>query len=252
MLCECIVLAQVYNMTNQYIGYNYQLRVILIGDSTVGKTSLLHEFKQDSTGGLDYSLTLGVDYYAKVLNVGQQIIKLQVWDTAGQERFRSIVRSYFRNAVGGLLIFDTTSRSSFESLDGWLQEASVSDPSHELVFILVGNKCDLKESRQVSKAEGMSYAKQHHMAYIETSAKTGLNVTEAFDSLVRTIMTLIDSSKIQMNRVSWDGVKEGEVIPTSILTSYSESVVCEVNSSDVTTHNTDESAKDAPLKKCHC
>lgn len=241
-------------MSNQYIGYNYQLRVILIGDSTVGKTSLLHEFKQDSTGDLDYSLTLGVDYYAKVLNMEQRIIKLQVWDTAGQERFRSIVRSYFRNAVGGLLVFDISSRSSFESLDGWLQEASLSDPSHELVFILVGNKCDLKESRQVSKEEAMSYAKQHGMNYIETSAKTGLNVKEAFDMLVQIIMTLIDSSKIQLNRVSWDGVKEGEVIPTSVLTSYTESVVCEINSSDVTTQNVDESesAKDAPSKKCHC
>ena len=178
----------------------------MIGQSTVGKSSLLRQFKELEYSP-DISLTVGVDFHAKMIKVNGHSIKLQLWDTACQDRFRAIVKAYYRNAVGGLLVFDITNRESLASLDDWYEE--VIEPHHKPVFVLVGNKDDQSRQRQVTKEEGLQFAKSHNMDYIETSAKSGHNVEETFQRLSGRILQMVNSGEIKVED-GWDGVKRGE------------------------------------------
>lgn len=190
------------------LGYLYQFRLILIGESTVGKSSLLRQFKEGEYFA-DISLTVGVDFHAKVIEVNGFPIKLQLWDTAGQDRFRAIVKAYYRNAVGGLLVFDITCRDSFANLDVWLEDATRNAEPHKPVFLLVGNKCDQEKSREVSQEEGEKYAHDHNMEYIETSAKSGKNVEECFHKIAKRIFQMVHDGYITVHD-GWDGVKKGD------------------------------------------
>nr|ABD65445.1 Rab39 [Suberites domuncula] len=190
------------------LGYLYQFRLILIGESTVGKSSLLRQFKEGEYFP-DISLTVGVDFHAKIVEVNGFPVKLQLWDTAGQDRFRAIVKAYYRNAVGGLLVFDITHRDSFANLDSWLEDALRNAEPHKPVFLLVGNKCDQEKCREVSREEGEKYARDHGMQYIETSAKTGRNVEECFHMIARKIFQMVHDGFITVQD-GWDGVKKGD------------------------------------------
>ena len=185
----------------------YQFRLILLGDSTVGKSSILRQFKE-GTHFPDISLTVGVDFHAKLIHVRGHPIKLQLWDTAGQDRFRAIVRAYYRNAVGGLLVFDITNRESFANLGTWLEDAQRNAEPHKPVFILVGNKTDQEKHREVMKEDAVKFASQHGMDYFETSAKNGSNVEEVFHRLAKRIYTLVEDGIIKIQE-GWDGVKRG-------------------------------------------
>lgn len=190
------------------IAYLYQFRLILIGQSTVGKSSLLRQFKEGEYFP-DISLTVGVDFHAKMIRVNGHPIKMQLWDTAGQDRFRAIVKAYYRNAVGGLLVFDITNRDSFRSLEEWYDEVmKIADP-HKPVFVLVGNKTDQDKQRQVTREEGEWFARNHGMDYTETSAKSGKNVEEAFHTLAENILSMVENGQIKVED-GWDGVKKGE------------------------------------------
>lgn len=234
-----------------YVGYNYQLRVILIGDSRVGKTSLINELQQEQTGGLEHSLTLGVDYYSKVFHWRDQVVKLQVWDTAGQDRFRSIVKTYYRNAIGGLIVFDVTSRDSFDNVEGWLSEAREAHGDDQYVYILVGNKCDLTGDRVVRMEEARDYAAKNNMRYVETSAITGANVKEVFNYLVGGIMTMIEEGRVRMNRGSWDGVREGRLVTQSMLTSTHTALDVSVPVPDLPSQTSNEGSVEKH-RKCSC
>lgn len=187
--------------------YLYQFRLILLGDSTVGKSSLLRQFKE-GTYFPDISLTVGVDFHAKLIHIRGQPVKLQLWDTAGQDRFRAIVRAYYRNAVGGLLVFDITNRESFANLSTWLEEAQKNAEPHKPVFVLVGNKTDQEKQREVLREDALKFAKKYDMEYFETSAKSGSNVDEVFQSLAQKIFTLVSDGVIRIQE-GWDGVKKG-------------------------------------------
>jgi len=193
--------------------YLYQFRLIMIGQSTVGKSSLLRQFKEGEYFP-DISLTVGVDFHAKMVKVNGNSIKLQLWDTAGQDRFRAIVKAYYRNAVGGLLVFDITNRESFASLDDWYEEVMKYADPHKPVFVLVGNKDDQSRQRQVTKEEGMQFARNHNMDYIETSAKSGHNVEDTFQRLSQRILQMVNSGDIRVED-GWDGVKKGEPLTGS-------------------------------------
>ncbi|XP_041055310.1 ras-related protein Rab-39B-like isoform X3 [Carcharodon carcharias] len=136
----------------------YQFRLIVIGDSTVGKSCLLRRFTDGKFSDVS-DPTVGVDFFARLVEIepGKRI-KLQLWDTAGQERFRSITRSYYRNSVGGLLVFDITNRRSFEHVRDWLEEAKMHVQPYRIIFLLVGHKCDLATQRKVSKEEAEKLA----------------------------------------------------------------------------------------------
>ena len=187
--------------------FAYQFRLILLGDSTVGKSSILRQFKEGAHFP-DISLTVGVDFHAKLIHVSGQPIKLQLWDTAGQDRFRAIVRAYYRNAVGGLLVYDICNRESFANLWTWLEDAQRNAEPHKPVFVLVGNKSDQAKFREVSRDEAGLFASQHGMEYFETSAKNGSNVEEVFHRLAKKIYTLVDDGVIKVEE-GWDGVKRG-------------------------------------------
>ncbi|KAG2460925.1 RB39A protein, partial [Polypterus senegalus] len=188
--------------------WQYQFRIILLGDSTVGKSSLLKRF----TDGLYSDVadpTVGVDFYARSLEIEPGVkIKLQLWDTAGQERFRSITTSYYRNSVGGLLVFDLTNRKTFDHIRDWHREVVEHVKPHKMVFILIGHKSDLTAERRVFRDEAEKLAATLGVRYVETSAKNNSNVDRAFELLTLDIYELMKCGEI-MPRDGWDGVKSG-------------------------------------------
>ncbi|XP_055683837.1 ras-related protein Rab-39B [Lutzomyia longipalpis] len=192
--------------------FQYQFRFILIGDSTVGKSSLLKFFTDGRFAELS-DPTVGVDFFARLIEVQDGTkIKLQLWDTAGQERFRSITKSYYRNSVGVLLVYDITNHASFEHLPLWMMEAKRHIEPHRPVFALVGCKLDLVNSggrREVSIQEAKSFAKQHGLGgFVETSARTGVNVLEAFSMVTQEVYNRIQSGEYTVED-GWDGIKTG-------------------------------------------
>ncbi|XP_067862817.1 ras-related protein Rab-39B-like [Heptranchias perlo] len=188
--------------------WQYQFRVILLGDSTVGKSSILKRFT-DGTFSEIQDPTVGVDFYARLLEVEPGCrIKLQLWDTAGQERFRSITRSYYRNSVGGLLMFDVTNRKSFESIREWLKEVNTHVYPNKTIFVLIGHKSDLTAERKVSREEAEKLADTLGLDYLETSAKNNTNVDKAFMKLTQCIYDSMKVGEIAFEH-GWDGVKRG-------------------------------------------
>lgn len=162
-------------------------KFIIIGSSGVGKTAVLKRLVEDTFTEESQS-TIGVEFDSTILSIDEKKVKLQIWDTAGQERFRSISKAYYRNAVGVILVFDITERKSFDDLPSWLNDVhALCDPN--AVIQLIGNKCDLGSQRVVTLAEAEQFAEHHHMQYLETSAKAGQNVREAFVRVATTIMS---------------------------------------------------------------
>ena len=176
--------------------YDYIFKVLLVGNSDVGKSSLILRYVDQIWNDV-FVPTIGVDFKVKSLEIENKSIKLQIWDTAGQERFRNVISSYFKGAHGILLIFDITSRDSFKELENWLAEVE-KNASTQILKILIGNKCDLEEEREISKDEGEAFAMRNGMQYIETSAKINTNVNEAFEALSK-IMVEYYSKKSSAN-----------------------------------------------------
>lgn len=162
------------------------LKILIIGESGVGKSSLLLRFTED-TFDPEQTATIGVDFKVKTINVDGNKAKLAIWDTAGQERFRTLTPSYYRGAQGCILVYDVSSKPSFAKLDNWLSELETYSTKHEIVKMLVGNKID-KERREVSRDEGLKFARKYHMLFIEASAKTKEGVQCAFEELVEKIL----------------------------------------------------------------
>lgn len=172
------------------------LKVVLIGDSGVGKSKLVMRFTKNKY--MPHSVqTVGFEFATKTIRVGDRRLKAQIWDTAGQERFQSLTAAYYRNAVGAMIVYDITNRSSFEHVTGWL--AQVHAHSHEsLVLILVGNKCDLAhlpESREVSTLEAARFAAKHSMEFLETSALDSTNVVDAFKKMIVPVGRLLSPTE---------------------------------------------------------
>ncbi|KAF0687314.1 Aste57867_20924 [Aphanomyces stellatus] len=170
------------------------LKYIIIGDSEVGKSSLLLQFTEQTFAGI-HDLTIGVEFGAKLLDLDNRKVKLEIWDTAGQETFLSITRSYYRGADGVLLVYDIGKRSSFEHLGRWLQECQQNCMNPSLEIMVVGMKADLPEDeRQVSAEEAQQWAKRFGLHFIEASAKTAANVELVFVETATTILRHFDES----------------------------------------------------------
>lgn len=168
--------------------YDHLYKLILIGDSAVGKSNILSRFTSNKFNASS-AATIGVEFTTKTLTVevqGKMIsTRLQCWDTAGQERYRSITSSYYRGAHGCLLVFDVTKRTSFEHCTEWLTELrNASANSTACKVILVGNKVDLRHLREVTTEEATAFAQQQGLSYIETSASSGHGIDDAFKQLV--------------------------------------------------------------------
>jgi Ras-related protein Rab-2A len=194
------------------MSYAYLFKYIIIGDTGVGKSCLLLQFT-DKRFQPVHDLTIGVEFGARLVTIDNQQVKLQIWDTAGQESFRSITRSYYRDAAGALLVYDITRRDSFLHLTRWLEEARQNgNPS--MTVMLIGNKSDLEHRRAVSTKEGETFAQQNGLVFLETSAKTASNVEAAFIKTAEGIYDKIKEGVYDPQREG-NGVKLGVMAATN-------------------------------------
>ena len=188
--------------------FNYLLKFIVIGDSSVGKSNILLRYTQNEFNQ-EYQSTIGVEFGAKNIKINNKIYRIQIWDTAGQENFRSITRAYYKNSVCALVVYDITKRESFENVQSWIQDCRNQSPK-TIIMVLVGNKNDLENERDVSFDEGEQFAKNNNMIFYETSAKTGKNVNEIFENTVNNISKKIEENYYDLENDSC-GIKVGMI-----------------------------------------
>lgn len=194
------------------VPWNFRFGIVILGDSAVGKSSLLHRFTEGTFEESRQS-PLGIDFKVHNMHFDPDIvIKLLLWDTAGQERFRSICKSYMRNSVGCVLMFDISQRQTFDRVVIWHQEVLDYVKPNPMFFLLVGHKSDLAIGRQVRKSEGDALAKKLNMvAYLEVSTKENINVYETFEALTIGIYNFFQKGKITP-RHDWHGLTVGAPI----------------------------------------
>nr|CAA98182.1 RAB11F [Lotus japonicus] len=174
---------------------DYLFKAVLIGDSGVGKSNLISRFAKDEFR-LDSKPTIGVEFAYRNIKVRDKLIKAQIWDTAGQERFRAITSSYYRGALGPMLVYDITRRPTFMNVIKWLHELREFG-NEDMVVVLVANKSDLVQSREVEKEEGEEFAEIEGLCFMETSALQNLNVEEAFLEMITKIHDIISQKSLE-------------------------------------------------------
>ncbi len=168
--------------------YQYIFKLVLIGPSSVGKSSLLQRFVNGDYSD-SYQCTVGVDFYMRTLTIDKKAIKLQIWDTAGMEKYRALTSSYFRGSHAAFIVFDITNRHSFDEVPKWLEMYSKnSNSDSRRNIILIGNKKDLENYRKVSADMAINFATRMNLTYMETSAKVGDNVEEVFRCIAKQLM----------------------------------------------------------------
>ena len=178
--------------------FDYLFKLLIIGEATVGKTCLLLRYADDSFTQ-NHITTIGIDFKTKFITINNSVIKLQIWDTAGQERFRTITKSFYKDANGIILTYDISNSDSLKNIQNWMKliEQNAEDG---VCKILVGNKCDL-ENRVIQKEEGEKIAQDFGMKFFETSAKSDINVDEAFNCLVSMILEKNQKNSLNSNIV---------------------------------------------------
>jgi len=165
--------------------YDYLYKVVLIGDSGVGKSNLLSRFTRNEFN-LETKSTIGVEFATRSIRTEGKTIKAQIWDTAGQERYRAITSAYYRGAVGALLVYDIAKYSTFKNVERWLNELR-ENADRNIVIMLVGNKSDLRHLREVPTEEAKGFSEKHKLSFIETSALDSTNVELAFQNILTEI-----------------------------------------------------------------
>ncbi|KAH1096133.1 hypothetical protein J1N35_013054 [Gossypium stocksii] len=187
----------------------YLFKIVIIGDSAVGKSNLLSRFARNEFNAHSKA-TIGVEFQTQSVEIDGKEVKAQIWDTAGQERFRAVTSAYYRGAFGALLVYDISRRATFDNVARWLDELN-SHSDTTVVRMLVGNKCDLENTREVSLDEGKSLAESEGLFFIETSALDSTNVWTAFEIVIREIYNNVSrkvlssdsyKAKLSVNRVS--------------------------------------------------
>ena len=178
------------------MNYDKTCQILLIGDSLVGKTCLIQRY----ANGIfkeDYITTVGLDYYTKQEMINNLNVSVKLWDTAGQERFKALTPSFFRNAEGVVIAYDVTNSESFDNLKFWISsiKTNLFEKNIFIPIIIIGNKIDLEDMRDISKDVASAFAKENNFKYFETSAKTGEGVDEAFRDLVNQILANSDKNE---------------------------------------------------------
>ena len=185
------------------MNYDRIVQLLVIGDSSVGKTSLITRYT-NGTFKEEYLATVGLDYYSKNEEINNQAIQIKLWDTAGQERFKALTQNYFRNAEGVLLAFDVTNEESFNNLKDWISSIKINMEAKNifLPLIVVGNKIDMENDREITKEEAEKFASENKYKYFETSAKTGEGVDEAIKELINLVLNQnqVDEQKIEARK----------------------------------------------------
>eukprot|EP00826_Nyctotherus_ovalis_P055101 TRINITY_DN7295_c0_g1_i9.p2 TRINITY_DN7295_c0_g1~~TRINITY_DN7295_c0_g1_i9.p2 ORF type:complete len:218 (-),score=83.25 TRINITY_DN7295_c0_g1_i9:79-732(-) len=171
-------------------------KIVLVGDAFVGKTCLINRFIYD-TFDMSYQVTVGIDFLSKTLYVDDRTVKLHLWDTAGQERFRSLIPHYVTDSAAAIVVYDITNRASFGSVRQWIMDLKQT-AQENVKLMIVGNKVDLEDKRQVSKEEGEKLAQELGLMFFETSAKEGTNVNELFNKLA-SVLPGMEGSEFPQN-----------------------------------------------------
>lgn len=195
--------------------YDLLFKLLLIGDSGVGKTSILFRFSDDAFTPTFIS-TIGIDFKIKTIELRGKKIKLQIWDTAGQERFHTITTSYYRGAMGIMLVYDITNSKSFDNILKWLRNIE-EHANEDVEKMIVGNKCDMEDRRIIPKEKGEAIARDHGIRFMETSASSNVNVDKAFLELAKAILD--NQTAEQEKHGSQDRVNIGKLDQRSNLTS---------------------------------
>ncbi|TPX36315.1 hypothetical protein SmJEL517_g01482 [Synchytrium microbalum] len=162
-----------------------KFKLVFLGEQSVGKTSLITRFMYDTFDNT-YQATIGIDFLSKTMYLEDRTVRLQLWDTAGQERFRSLIPSYIRDSSVAVVVYDITNRNSFMNTSKWVDDVRA-ERGNDVIIVLVGNKTDLSDKRQVSTEEGEKKSKEFNVMYIETSAKAGYNVKTLFRKIAQAL-----------------------------------------------------------------
>ncbi len=175
---------------------NYDLifKIVLIGDSGVGKTNILSRYINNEFS-LATQSTVGVEFGSKIIKKNGKVIKLQIWDTAGQERYKSITSAYYKGSKGAFVVYDISRKTTYDNIDKWIGELKTNG-SEDVLIMLVGNKSDLEEKREVITEEVEKKAQEQKLAFCETSALNGKNVEYAFENLINEILKKVEKDKI--------------------------------------------------------
>ena len=163
--------------------YNMIFKIVLVGDSGVGKTNLLLRYLKNEFN-TQTKATVGVEFGNTKVQIDNALIKAQIWDTAGQERYRSITSAYYKGAHGALIVYDITRKDSFDSVEKWLSDLK-NNGEEKMVIMAIGNKCDMVNERVISTEDGEAKAQRNNIAFLETSALNATNVAKAFDELIQ-------------------------------------------------------------------
>ncbi|TYJ03724.1 hypothetical protein E1A91_A12G047400v1 [Gossypium mustelinum] len=204
--------------------YDYLFKVVLIGDSGVGKSNLLSRFTRNEFC-LESKSTIGVEFATRTLQVEGRTVKAQIWDTAGQERYRAITSAYYRGALGALLVYDVTKPTTFENVSRWLKELRDHADSN-IVIMMIGNKTDLKHLRAVATEDGQSYAEKEGLSFIETSALEAINVEKAFQTILSEIYRKISKKSLSSDEPAPASIKEGKTIDVGAPEAITKKACC--------------------------
>jgi len=198
--------------------YDYLFKVVLIGDSGVGKSNLLSRFTRNEFN-LESKSTIGVEFATRSISVDEKTVKAQIWDTAGQERYRAITSAYYRGAVGALLVYDIAKYPTYVNVTRWLKELR-DHADANIVIMLVGNKSDLRHLRAVPTEEAKAFSAENGLSFIETSALDASNVESAFQTILTDIYRIVSSKALE---TSADQITPGRGVSLNITPSAEES-----------------------------
>ena len=176
--------------------FEQKCQLLIVGDAAVGKSSILRRFAQN-TFNQEYLSTLGIDYFTKDIKINNKVIHVKIWDTAGEERYRSLTQSFLKNGEGILIVFALNNKTSFDSLKFWMDSIQniLDSQEREIPAIILGNKLDLENGREVDKEEAKEFAKNKNCQYFEVSAKTGEGIDESIKYLIQRVVEVIDKNK---------------------------------------------------------
>ena len=198
--------------------YDYQFNFVIVGESGVGKSCIVLNFAEQKPRR-QHQVTIACEFAARIMPVKGRDIKIQIWDTAGQENFRSITRSYYRSSVAAIVVYDITSKRSFEKIASWLEE--LRENAHiKVSIVLVGNKSDLDDSREVLFEQGLALARQHKIKFMETCAFELQTIEPLFKVLAEEVICKIDNKEIDPKAENF-GIKVGNVNKLKIEATHS-------------------------------